>query len=153
MNNWFNLSAAKLFLITNQSKGVRQSDSAPIILVMFDIPSDNEPWVASQRTQQCTVTMKQWTMAPHLVYRTSTHNFTNGCTYSKKSRLSHVSSFWLDKSLFWITLQFPNLKSVLRARFSYICCIFSYEASTSGYCSRELKCNSKVVCVRVLHFS
>ena len=38
---------------------------------MFDIPSDNEPRVASQRTQQCTVTMKQRTMAPHLVYRTS----------------------------------------------------------------------------------
>ena len=39
--------------------------------VMFDIPSDNEPWVTSQRTQQCTVAMKQWTMAPRLVYRTS----------------------------------------------------------------------------------
>ena len=39
--------------------------------VMFDVPSVNEPWVASQRTQQCTVTMKQWTMAPHLVYRAS----------------------------------------------------------------------------------
>ena len=38
-----------------------------------------------------------------------------------------------------------NLKSRLRAKFSYICCIFSHEASTSGYCSRELKRDSKVV--------
>ena len=38
-----------------------------------------------------------------------------------------------------------NLKSRLRTKFSYICCIFSHEASTSSYCSRELKCNLKVV--------
>ena len=38
-----------------------------------------------------------------------------------------------------------NLKSRLRAKFLYICCIFSHEASTSGYCSRELKRNSKVI--------
>ena len=38
-----------------------------------------------------------------------------------------------------------NRKSRLRAKFSYICCIFSHEASTSGHCSRELKRNSKVV--------
>ena len=38
-----------------------------------------------------------------------------------------------------------NLKSRLRVKFSYICCIFSHEASTSGYCSRELKRNSKVI--------
>ena len=31
---------------------------------MFDIPSDNEPCVASQRTQQCTVTMKQQRFQP-----------------------------------------------------------------------------------------
>ena len=37
-----------------------------------------------------------------------------------------------------------NLKSRLRAKFSYVCCIFSQEASTSGYCSWELKRNSKV---------
>ena len=37
-----------------------------------------------------------------------------------------------------------NLKSRLRAKFSYICCIFSHEASTSGYCSREPERNSKV---------
>ena len=42
-----------------------------VLGVMFDIPSDNEPWAASQRTQQCTVSKKQWTMAPNLVYRTS----------------------------------------------------------------------------------
>ena len=38
-----------------------------------------------------------------------------------------------------------NLKSRLHAKFSYICCIFSHEASTSGHCYRELKLNSKVV--------
>ena len=39
-----------------------------------------------------------------------------------------------------------NLKSRLRAKFSYtICCIFSHEASTSGDHSRELKRNMKVV--------
>ena len=38
-----------------------------------------------------------------------------------------------------------NLKSRLRFKFSYICCIFSHEASTSGYCSRNLNRNSKVV--------
>ena len=38
-----------------------------------------------------------------------------------------------------------NPKSRLRAKFSYICCIFSHEASSSGYRSRELKRNSKVV--------
>ena len=38
-----------------------------------------------------------------------------------------------------------NLKSRLRAKFSYICCIFSHKTSTSGYCSRELKRNSEVV--------
>ena len=32
-----------------------------------------------------------------------------------------------------------SLKSKLRAKFSYICCIVSHEASTSGYCSRELE--------------
>ena len=32
-----------------------------------------------------------------------------------------------------------------RAKFSYICCIFSHEASTSGYCLRKLKRNSKVI--------
>ena len=35
-----------------------------------------------------------------------------------------------------------NLKSKFRAKFSDICCIFSHEASISGYCSRELKRNS-----------
>ena len=38
-----------------------------------------------------------------------------------------------------------NRKSRLRAKFSYICCIFLHEALTSGYCSWELKRNSKVV--------
>ena len=38
-----------------------------------------------------------------------------------------------------------NLKSRLRAKFSYICCIFSPEASTLGCCSRELKRNWKVL--------
>ena len=37
-----------------------------------------------------------------------------------------------------------NLKSRLGAKFSYICCIFSHQASTSGYCSRELKRNSEM---------
>ena len=37
-----------------------------------------------------------------------------------------------------------NLKSRLRAKFSYICCIFSHEALTSGYCSRERKRYSEV---------
>ena len=35
-----------------------------------------------------------------------------------------------------------NLESRLCAKFSYICCNFSHIASTPGYCSRELKCNS-----------
>ena len=38
-----------------------------------------------------------------------------------------------------------NLKSRLRAKSSYIGWIFWYEASTSCYCSRELKRNSKMV--------
>ena len=38
-----------------------------------------------------------------------------------------------------------NLKPRLRARFSYICCIFLHEASISSYCLREMKRNSKVV--------
>ena len=37
-----------------------------------------------------------------------------------------------------------NLKSRIRGKFSDICCIFSHEASTPGYCSRELKRISKV---------
>ena len=44
---------------------------------------------------------------------------------------------------------FPNYASVpaksrLRAKFSYICSIFSLEASTSGYCLQELKRNSEM---------
>ena len=42
-----------------------------------------------------------------------------------------------------------NPKSRLRAKFSYICCTFSHEASTSGYCSRELKRNSKCLLTMV----
>ena len=38
-----------------------------------------------------------------------------------------------------------NMKLRLRDTFSYICCILSHETSTSGYCSRELKRNSKAV--------
>ena len=38
-----------------------------------------------------------------------------------------------------------NLKSKLSAKFLYICCIFSHQASISGCCSRELKRNSEVV--------
>ena len=39
-----------------------------------------------------------------------------------------------------------NLKSRLRARKYSKCMKTWHEASTSGYCSRELKCKSKVVC-------
>ena len=38
-----------------------------------------------------------------------------------------------------------NLKLRLRAKFSYIRCIFSHIASTSGCCSQELRRNFKVV--------
>ena len=38
-----------------------------------------------------------------------------------------------------------NLKLRRGAKSSFICCIFSHEASTSGYCSRQLKRNSIVV--------
>ena len=39
-----------------------------------------------------------------------------------------------------------KLRLAFDTKFSYSCCIFSQEASTSGYCSLELKlCNSKVV--------
>ena len=37
-----------------------------------------------------------------------------------------------------------NLKLRFHAKFSCINCIFPHEASTSCYCSRELKRNSKV---------
>ena len=37
-----------------------------------------------------------------------------------------------------------NLKSRLCVKFLYICCIFSHEASTLGYCLQELKCNSEM---------
>ena len=46
-----------------------------------------------------------------------------------------------------------NLKLRLGALFSYICCIFSHEASTSGYCSRELKRKSKVAYCATSAFS
>ena len=59
----------------------------------------------------------------------------------------HLFSFQLNRPLSNYA-SFPAnniLKSRLRAKFSYICCIFSHKASTSGYCSRELKRKSKVV--------
>ena len=73
---------------------------------MFDIPSDmyNEPWVASQRTQQGTVTIKQWTMAPHLVYRASPENSHHPVnkivsyfcrSYHDKIEFIHQSTVWL----------------------------------------------------------
>ena len=43
--------------------------------VMFDIPSDNEPRVGSQRTQQCTVTMKQSLFCINILYLEPIHSF------------------------------------------------------------------------------
>ena len=55
--------------------------------------------------------------------------------HSANRRLSNYSSISANN----------KPKSRLRAKFSYICCIFSHEASTSDYRSLELKRNSKVV--------
>ena len=49
-------------------------------------------------------------------------------------------------SIYTSVLASNELKSRLRAKYSYICWIFSHVALTSGYCSRELKRKSKVVC-------
>ena len=58
--------------------------------------------------------------------------------------LAHVNSPFPN----YVSVPANNkLKSRLRAQFSYICCIFSNEASTSGYCSRKLKRNTEVGCL------
>ena len=54
------------------------------------------------------------------------------------SPLSNYASIPVNTNLKF-TLLNNDLKSRLSTKFSYICCIFSREASTSGYCSRDSK--------------
>ena len=56
------LRSARLFSFQDQMKPLilnRSDDILRYLRVMFDIPSDNDPRVASQRRQQGTITMKQ----------------------------------------------------------------------------------------------
>ena len=76
-------STERIATLTKSSRqvGYRMISFCPLLRVMFHIPSDIEPWVASQRTQQCTVTMKQWTV--HLTWYIEHHPL-----------LLHQANFW-----------------------------------------------------------